>query len=179
MASPRYVILFLVVTLLLHLSVGDMMKISGETQNDQKKENNQVTSSHRRASWGWFNPIFALDHYWNNATLSGPSYKIAVDDDKIELTYDVKGYDKDNLIVDIKSGVLSISGEKRSEDSGKLSISSFHHTFSVNPKVQHDDVSAQLSLDNELVVTVLKKWEGTEPHVSHIPILTLGQRVVE
>jgi HSP20 family molecular chaperone IbpA len=178
MTSPtRYTVLFITVVLLCHHSFGERIMFPGETQKDESKEDHHVAFP--RHGWGCFAPIFALDNYWNNTTLSGPSYKIEVDDNKIELTYDVRGYDKDNLTVEIRSGVLSISGEKRSEDSDKFSISSFHHTFSVDPNVHYEDVSAQITLDNELVVSVSKKRAGSEPRVSNVPILSLGQRVVE
>lgn len=182
MTSPRYAILFITtILLLLHLSMGQTMIFPGEAQKEENKEDHRSMITFPRRGWGCFAPIFALDNYWNNTTLSGPTYKIAMDENTIKLAYDVTGYDKDDLVVDIKSGVLSISGEKRSQESGKLSISSFHHTFSVDPNVHYEDISAQITLNNELVVIVSKKGAGSEPRVSNVPILSLGQqeRVIE
>jgi HSP20 family molecular chaperone IbpA len=173
---PRYIIISANVALLISQSLGDRMIMPFDNNEDKMNEDHQVMFPRR--CWGWVTPFFLLDNYWNNTRISGPKYEIEVDDDKIELTYDVEEYDNESLNVEIKTGVLSISGERRTEDSGKLSVSSFHHTFSVDPKIQHKDVSAQITLDKKLVVVVSKKGDG-EPRVSKVPILSFREELVE
>ena len=113
--------------------------------------------------WGWLSPPLLLSRYWHMSPTASPTYKLNVNDEKFELVYHVEGYKKDEVRVELSSedNVLHVRGEQVSEgendDCKSKSISKFHHTFSLDPNVHTDKVTAEIRKNGDLVVTVPRK----------------------
>lgn len=151
------------------------LKIS-EHNTDEGQEEAVHPLTHHPNWWGvWLSP-FSLAHHWYDSPES-PTYKIIADDTQFQLAYDVEGYDKEDIQVELKAGghVLHISGELKSEDEGYKSVSKFHHNFAIDPKVMaNEQISAGVTADGTLIVTVPKKQEHEKHYLgTRIPVQQL------
>ena len=101
-------------------------------------------------------------------------YELVDDDKKFELTLDVPGVKMDDIDItlDKQDRFVTVRGERKSKEDNTVSMSSFSQTFSLDPSVDVDSLSASLN-DGVLVVSATKdmeKLEAANP-VRKIPIM--------
>ena len=98
-----------------------------------------------------------------------PAVDIYEDDQNIYLKVEIPGVEKDSIFVDVKDRVLTLKGERTSENEVKedqyfrreLSYGSFERAFTLPEAVSTDDIKAEYK-DGVLKVTVPKP-EETQP----------------
>ena len=98
-----------------------------------------------------------------------PSFEIINTDEKFQIAVDVPGINPDDMDVSIDNNVLTLSG-KRQEQSDNYSYSSkFSQSFSLDPTIDTDKVTASLS-HGVLTVSAPKEWKQVTDTVKKIPI---------
>ena len=114
--------------------------------------------------------MFDQDWPLSKQILNSPRYNLTNNDEGFELCVDVQGFNKENVNVNVKDGHLTIHGEiKKDEDSRHFS-STFSQSFSLDPAIEVDKISATLK-DHVLVVKAPKKVKKLEEAKVHkIPI---------
>jgi len=104
---------------------------------------------------------------WGNMDWSLPSISIKTDEKPTEyvVTADVPNFNKDQLNLEIKNGLLTISGEQREEMKGENHYSSSSRYVSrsvpVPENVREEDISAKY--ENGALMVILPKLEETKP----------------
>ena len=95
---------------------------------------------------------------------SYPKVDITAHQDRISIVEEIPGLKKDKITVDVKDGVLTISGQKQSkreehEESTyvrrELKRSSFRRSFALGDSLDHNNVNAQFQ-DGVLVIDIKK-----------------------
>lgn len=105
----------------------------------------------------------------NRSTCFVPAVDVVEKDEGYELVADLPGLTKKDINVNAKDGILTISGEKKSELKQKekgysyyeRSCGSFSRSFKLPDTVNSEDISAKYT-DGVLTVS-LKKKEETKP----------------
>lgn len=104
----------------------------------------------------------------DNSSLETSQWSPAVDlkeeKDKFIIKVDVPGVEKENVIVSMEKGIISIQGERRAEkkeeDINYYRIERvygrFHRRFSLPPTANEEDISAHMS-NGVLEITIPKK----------------------
>jgi HSP20 family protein len=99
-----------------------------------------------------------------------PRVDIVEEKDTYKITADMPGLDKKDIAVEIKNGVLSLSGEKKEEKTEKdknryyhyeRRYGSFRREFALPDHVDADHVEAKYA--NGVLELTLKKTEGAKP----------------
>mmetsp|Transcript_11145 Transcript_11145/g.16260 ORF Transcript_11145/g.16260 Transcript_11145/m.16260 type:complete len:187 (-) Transcript_11145:33-593(-) len=151
----------------------------GETTTEKDKAKKEIVRDHHSLGerlqdlimpQKWFSP-FLLDHYWPAGPLLTPKYKITDDENKFELRYDVKGYTQDDITIELKSRdqVLYVHGEKKRDDENRHVMTSFQHSFALDPRADTEKITAEMD-DTEALVVTVPKLEHTKPLRTMIPI---------
>ncbi|XP_013188025.1 alpha-crystallin A chain [Amyelois transitella] len=114
---------------------------------------------------GWFSfPLFGnlfapLWRLFPSFADFGP--KITTDDDKFQVIVNVKDYKKPDLKVKVKGDFIFVQGSHEAkQDAHDIFASQFFHTYTLPANSSGSDVTADLSSDGFLIVTVPLK--GTE-----------------
>jgi HSP20 family protein len=99
-----------------------------------------------------------------------PRVDIVEEKDTYKITADMPGLDKKDIAVEIKNGVLSLSGEKKEEKTEKdknryyhyeRRFGSFRREFALPDHVDAEHVEAKYA--NGVLELTLKKTEGAKP----------------
>jgi HSP20 family protein len=99
-----------------------------------------------------------------------PRVDIVEEKDTYKITADMPGLDKKDIVVEIKNGVLSLSGEKKEEktekDKGRYyhyerRYGSFRREFALPDHVDAEHIEAKYA--NGVLELTLKKTEGAKP----------------
>ena len=99
-----------------------------------------------------------------------PRVDIVEEKDTYKITADMPGLDKKDIAVEIKNGVLSLSGEKKEEKTEKdknryyhyeRRFGSFRREFALPDHVDADHVEAKYA--NGVLELTLNKTEGAKP----------------
>jgi len=115
-----------------------------------------------RSGWGWPSS--------KETTLP---VDIEETDDGYNLSFDVPGVEKKDVSVEVKDGVVTVSGERRREEKGKKdgyaykerSVGTFSRSFRLPEHVSENEVSAKLK-DGILEVRLLKVPEAKPKRIS-------------
>ena len=99
-----------------------------------------------------------------------PRYQLIDNEEKFQISVDVPGVKADDLDVSIEDGYLSIRGQRIAADDTSRFTSKFSQTFSLDPAVDAEKLSAALN-DGVLVVSAPKDLKRIEENVRKIPIL--------
>lgn len=98
------------------------------------------------------------------ATMTSPMLDIHQDDDEIEITAELAGVKRDDIDITVNEGVLTISGEKRSQrdDDGtgyrERSYGRFERSITLPSNVDEEEISADFE-DGVLTITLPKSEE--------------------
>jgi HSP20 family molecular chaperone IbpA len=121
----------------------------------------------------WFSPIL-LGQYWHDpaSSLTAPTYKLNADATKFVLSYETKGYNADEIDIELSANgdLLHIKGEKSEHAKDYDSVTKFHHSFALDPKVHTEEITAKIDKTGNLIVTVPRKTEKSKPSCTKIPI---------
>lgn len=123
----------------------------------------------------WFDSLFDDSHFYYNAgsdlsCTRWPKVDIVENEKDYTIHADLPGLDKKDVKIEIKEGVLSISGEKKQEkkekDKGKYhyferSYGSFKRSFVLADDIDEKSINAKLT--NGQLELVLQKKEKIEP----------------
>ena len=108
---------------------------------------------------------------------SYPRVDIVEEKDNYKITADMPGLDKRDISVEIKNGVLSISGEKKEEKSERdknnycyfeRRFGSFRREFALPDHVDSEHVDAKYS--NGVLELSLKKTEKAKPKLIEVKV---------
>lgn len=99
-----------------------------------------------------------------------PRYQLIDNEEKFQISVDVPGVKADDLDVSIEEGYLSIRGQRMAADGTSRFTSKFSQTFSLDPAVDAEKLSAALN-DGVLVISAPKDLKRIEENVRKIPIL--------
>ena|ERR1719223_926954 len=127
----------------------------------------------------WFSPSH-LDHFLSREEnpFLVPTYKMEDDPTKFQVSLKVDQFNKDDMKVELKSGgrVLSMEGEsykdKGDKTHEKTVQSKFYHSFVLNPSIEIDRITAQITPEGELIVTAPKHKQEVLV-AKQIPITTM------
>ena len=103
-----------------------------------------------------------------------PAYDVVEHTDKFVLEFDLPGFAKNDFTINVKEGVLTVSGErkeKENEDDGRYSYygrpyGSFERSFRLNDKVNEDKLKAVYK--NGVLKIDLPKREEAKPRTIEI-----------
>ena len=128
----------------------------------------------------FYSPFFAPQHTKNDADRYNwaPSVDISETDDAFEVRAELPGVAKADLHVSVKDNLLTLSGEKRQEQSDDTQnyrrterrYGSFQRRFTLPREVATDDIKAEFS-DGVLTLSIPKP-EAVKP--TEIPITTVS-----
>ena len=106
-----------------------------------------------------------------------PRVDIVEEKDTYKITADMPGLDKKDIAVEIKNGVLSLSGEKKEEKTEKdknrfyhyeRRYGSFRREFALPDHVDAEHVEAKYA--NGVIELTLKKTEGAKPRQIEVKV---------
>jgi HSP20 family protein len=102
-------------------------------------------------------------------------YEIVDNDQEFKVALDVPGVDANDIHVELENNgdVLTISGSRESKGEGYMFSSKFSQSFSIDPSVQKENISAQLE-NGVLVVAAPKDVKKLEVTRRKIPIALKG-----
>ena len=103
-----------------------------------------------------------------------PAYDVVEHDDKFVLEFDLPGFAKSDFAINVKEGVLAVSGErkeKKNEDDNLYRYfgrpyGSFERSFRLNDKVNEDKLKA--TYKNGVLKIDLPKREEVKPRTIEI-----------
>jgi HSP20 family protein len=121
----------------------------------------------------WFDDLFATSVEPRSLAGVYPPVEVREDGDKFVLTAEMPGLTKDNISIEVKNGVLTISGEKKHEHSDKKegyfyserSYGKFSRAFNLGENVSEDGVEAEYK-EGVLLVTLKKNKEKEAKRIS-------------
>lgn len=114
---------------------------------------------------------FFLDNNFKNwKGINFPAVNVSETKDNFKLTVAAPGFDKDDFKVEVKNGMLIISGETKTEKEEKdekftrreYAYNSFNRSFSLPENVKGHDIVAQYK-DGELKIMIPKKVTEEKP----------------
>lgn len=100
---------------------------------------------------------------FSNENIMRPNVEITETDDELIVRGELPGLTKDDISVELKDSVLSISGEKKIDKSEKIgkvlrseiSYGSFHRSFHISTDVESENITANFE-DGILTITIPK-----------------------
>ena len=133
-----------------------------------------------RDPFRFYSPFFAPTRVRTDADTHNwtPSVDISETDNGFEVRAELPGVAKDDLSVSVKDNFLTLSGEKRQENSEDAQnfrrverrYGSFHRRFTLPPDVTADDIKADYT-DGVLTLSIPKP-EVAQP--TEVPITTVS-----
>ena len=120
--------------------------------------------------------IFGLERDLFRRT--SPRYDIKYNEHDVVMTVEVPGYASEDIEVEVKSGgrVLSVSAQKESRDEEHAFSSHFHQSFTLDPGVETDKLTANLS---DGILTLTAPRHSALPYNRKIPITHLDQKMLD
>ncbi|KAA3637060.1 MAG: Hsp20/alpha crystallin family protein [Calditrichaeota bacterium] len=124
-----------------------------------------------------FTNLFNFPTYESNHAVGfSPKVNISEDSDKVLLTFELPGMDKDEIKVFLKDGMLTVSGERKFEEKKEdanlvrteIRSGTFSRSFNLPETVLTDDVSADYK--NGLLHITLTKKEEVKPKEIEVKI---------
>jgi HSP20 family protein len=119
-----------------------------------------------------------FDSWDRNISLATyPQVDIVEDKDVYRISADMPGLDKNDISVEVKNGVLSISGEKKEEKTERdknhyyhfeRKFGSFRREFALPDHVDAEHVDARYA--NGVLQLVLKKTEAAKPKAIDVKV---------
>jgi HSP20 family protein len=109
--------------------------------------------------------------------VSYPRVDIVEHKDTYQITADIPGMDKNDIAVEIKNGVLAISGEKKEEKSEREKdkyyhferrFGSFRREFALPEHVDAEHVEAKYA--NGVLELIIKKTEAAKPRMIEVKV---------
>ena len=102
-----------------------------------------------------------------------PPVDILVDEERIVILVEVPGMSREDISVEVRDGVVTISGEREANGAGQYFVrerptGGFRRSFSLAYDLDPDAVSAKLE-DGVLSVTVQRREKATEIAVDEQP----------
>jgi len=110
-------------------------------------------------------PVFR----WEDEQTLTPRVNIKENDDQIAMVFEVPGMEKDDIKINIKEGVLTISGQRKLEQEEKqngyvrteFQAGSFKRSFTLPDTVNTEKIAADYK--NGLLTVALPKLEEVKP----------------
>ncbi|MFY9310263.1 MAG: Hsp20/alpha crystallin family protein [Bacteroidia bacterium] len=114
---------------------------------------------------GLFENFFGDDFLTREYASYVPAVNISEEDDKYKLELSAPGFEKEDFKIELKKGMLTISGEHKTEKETKektfsrkeFSYGSFQRSFSLPEGINEDAVDAKY--ENGILKISLAKWE--------------------
>ncbi len=120
----------------------------------------------------------AFDAWDRDISLASyPRVDIVEDKEVYRISADMPGLDKKDIVVEVKNGVLSISGEKKTEKTEQdknryyhfeRRFGSFRREFALPDHVDADNVDARYT--NGVLEVTLKKTEAAKPKAIEVKV---------
>lgn len=123
-----------------------------------------------RAVDNWFNDFFRTPAFEDvDSRAFTPRVDVAESDDKISLSFELPGMEKDQIKVMVKDGMLTVSGERRAEESTEnkgyvrreIMSGSFERSFTLPKHVVADKIVADYK--NGILEVSIPKAEEAKP----------------
>jgi len=102
-------------------------------------------------------------------TRSSPRSHIVNDDKQFKLEVEIPGVKMEDIDIGLKDNILTVSGHRESTSENCSFKSSFSQSYSMDPSVEVDKLSANLDT-GVLVVTAPKDPKRIKPSIRKIPI---------
>jgi HSP20 family protein len=103
-----------------------------------------------------------------------PHVEVSETGDEVKVMAELPGLEQNDIEVTLHDGMLTLKGEKQSENNGAVYSERWHGRFErslqLGPDVDPDKVNAAFK-NGVLTITVTKRPEA-QRHVKHIPITT-------
>jgi len=117
--------------------------------------------------------IFRMPFRWTEDQSIGVPVDIDETDDAYVMSFDVPGMDKKNISVEVEDGVITVSGERKSEETKKENgytyrerrMGSFSRSFKLPSSVKESEVVAKVK-DGTLEVRLPKAPEAKPKRIS-------------
>ncbi|MBL8026479.1 MAG: Hsp20/alpha crystallin family protein [Fibrobacteres bacterium] len=114
----------------------------------------------------WLDDMFTSNLETRSLSSVYPQVEVKEEKDRFVLTAEMPGLNKDDIAVDVKNGVLTLSGEKKHEHADKRegyfyserSYGKFSRSFNLSDSVSEDGVEAEYK-DGVLTVVLKKNKE--------------------
>ena len=124
-----------------------------------------------RLFWGLGHRDLGVDK--SNLLNFVPALDVAEDDHALTLTAELPGLKKEDVKINVRDGVLTLSGEKKFEEEKKKddyyrierSYGNFARSFSLPNTMDHSQVSASMK-DGVLKISIPKKPEAKEREIN-------------
>ncbi len=127
---------------------------------------------------GWLPSEWGLTHHWTPARFAGEGFRadLSETDDELHLSAELPGIDKDDLSVSVSGWIITIQGEKRSEEKRKdlnyysveRSYGMFKRSFRLPTEVEPEKTEA--SFKNGVLTVRLPKSEAARKRKRKIRI---------
>ena len=110
-----------------------------------------------------------MDRTFSEFRQISPRYEVVNDEDRLMIALDLPGVKTEDVDVSVENNLLTIKGSRRSVTEDSSFSSKFTQSFSLDPVVDVDNISANLA-DGVLTVTAPKDLKRLEQSVKSIPI---------
>ncbi len=123
------------------------------------------------------NDIFNTSPFWTNTnTEFAPRVNITENDNRIKLEFELPGMERDDIKVSVKDGLLTVSGERKSDKKdeqenfvrSEIYSGQFSRSFTLPETVETDKISADYK--NGLLILNLPKSEKAKPKTIDIKV---------
>jgi len=122
-----------------------------------------------RAFGSMFNDIWADEELSNSSNFFRPSVDILEEENQFEIHISIPGLKKDEIKIDLKNEVLTISGERKQKTEkkeakyhlGEIRYGQFSRTFRLPENVDSDNIEAKFS--EGILEVVIPKGENAKP----------------
>lgn len=160
------------------MGYGLMIRGAGNPMWGMRKMNNLLNEVD--SCWDDLEKVFGLSRFDGlNENKFIPAIDIVEKSDKIDVKFEVPGMSQEDLSITVDNGVLTVSGEKKSETQEKtddcyrseISYGSFSRSIDVSKNVVIDDISA-IYKNGILIVSIPKVSEMNEEIKRKIEIKT-------
>lgn len=120
----------------------------------------------------WFSNIFSGTGYQYESPRFNPRYDIRSYDDRYELMVELPGISKKDVDVEVSDGALTIEGERKDVDEGRMYSTSAYGKFSRSFYIPDDAIESKLSasMDSGILTIAIPRLEPERPKVKQIKI---------
>ena len=120
----------------------------------------------------WFSSILSGSGYKYESPQFSPRYDIRSYDDRYELMVELPGVSKKEVELEVSDGALTIQGERKDIDEGRMYSTSTYGKFSRSFYIPDDAIEAKLaaSMDNGILTITIPRLEPERPKVKRIKI---------
>ena len=120
----------------------------------------------------WFSNIFSGNGYQYESHRFSPRYDIRSYDERYELMVELPGVSKKEVEVEVSDGALTIQGERKDADDGRMYSTSAYGKFSRSFYMPDDAIEDKLSasMDSGILTITIPRIEPERLKVKQIKI---------